>query len=109
MAQKKNGIKKLKEKNVAQKAQSPYPAQLKVFMDSGTKTFTTLMKAAPILKYMGINVEEDNRERLQQVMMQNSWIMVTGWRGRQREPCITEADLGALMDYLCNGKATTVK
>lgn len=48
-------IKKLKE-NV--KAQSPYPAQQKVFLDSGIKTFATLMEAAPMLKDMGIHVEE---------------------------------------------------
>lgn len=34
-------IKKLKEKNM--KAESPYPAQLKMFPESGTKTFTKLL------------------------------------------------------------------
>lgn len=63
-------IKKLKEKDV--KAQSPYPAQLKVFLDSGTRTFSTLMEAAPMLKDMGIDVEEDGAERLKRVMRQGS-------------------------------------
>ncbi len=62
-------IKELKKKNV--KAQSSYPAQLKVFLDSGTKTFSTLMEAAPMLKDMGINVEEERVERLQRVMTQS--------------------------------------
>lgn len=39
--------------------QSPYRAQLKVFLDTGTKTFVTLIEAAPMLKDMGINVEKD--------------------------------------------------
>lgn len=80
------------------KAQSPYPAQLKVFLESGTKTFTTLTEAAPMLKDMGIDVEEDETERLQRVMMQSSWTTVTGQRERRRrEPHITEADLQALI------------
>lgn len=89
-------IKKLKEKNV--KAQSPYPAQLKVFFNSGVKTFSTLMEAAPMLKDMGIDVEEDGRERLQKMLMQGSWTTATGQRGRQKQPHITEADLQALME-----------
>lgn len=89
-------IKKLKEKNV--KAQSPYPVQLKVFLDSGTKTFATLTEAAPTLKDMGINVDEDRMERLQRVMMQSSWTTATGQRGRRRQPHITEADVNALME-----------
>ena len=60
------------------KAQSPYPAQLKVFLDSGIKTYATLMEAAPMLKDMGISVEEDERDRLQRMMMNNSWTTVTG-------------------------------
>ncbi|KAJ4927048.1 hypothetical protein JOQ06_014788 [Pogonophryne albipinna] len=48
-------IKKLKDKNV--KAQSPYPAQLKVFLASGTKIFTTLTEDAPMLRDMGIHVK----------------------------------------------------
>lgn len=45
-------IRKLRDKVV--KAQSPYPAQLKVFLESGTKTFATLNEAAPMLQDMGI-------------------------------------------------------
>lgn len=47
-------IKKLKEKNI--KAQSPYPVQLKLFLETGTKTFNTLTEAAPVLKEMEIEV-----------------------------------------------------
>lgn len=89
-------IKKLKEKTV--KAQSPYPAQLKVFLESGTKTFTTLTEAAPKLEHMGIHVEEDEIERLQRVMTQGSWTTVTGQREKRKQPHITEADLQALIE-----------
>ncbi len=50
---------KLKEKNV--KAQSPHAAQLRVFLESGTKTFATLTEASPTLKDMGIYIEEDDQ------------------------------------------------
>lgn len=65
------------------KAQSPYPAQLKVFLESGTKTFTTLTEAAPKLKDMGIHVEEHEIERLQRVKTQGSWTTVTGQREKR--------------------------
>lgn len=88
-------IKKLKEKNI--KAQSPYPAKLKVFLEGGTKTYATLMEAAPMLKDMGIHVDEDEWEKLQRVRMQSSWTAAAGPKGRRRKPRITEADLQALM------------
>lgn len=88
-------IKKLKEKNV--KAQSPYPAQLKVFLDSGIKTFATLMWAAPMLKNMGISVEEDENDRLQRMIMKDSWTTATGQRRKKRQPHITEADFQAII------------
>ncbi|KAK1894024.1 LINE-1 retrotransposable element ORF1 protein [Dissostichus eleginoides] len=74
-------IKKLKEKNV--KANSPYPAQLKVFLASGTKTFTTLMEAAPMLRDMGIRVEEDERDGLQSLRAQSSWTTVMGQKEKR--------------------------
>lgn len=88
-------IKKLKEKNV--KAQSPYPAQLKVFLETGTKSFTTLSEAAPMLKDLGIHVEEEESEKIQRVMKQGSWATVTGRREKRMQPCITETDLRALI------------
>lgn len=45
-------IKKLREKNI--KAQSPYPAQLKVFLDTGTKVFPSLLEAQSLLKELGV-------------------------------------------------------
>ncbi|KAI4799940.1 hypothetical protein KUCAC02_016478 [Chaenocephalus aceratus] len=72
--------KKLKDKNV--KAQSIYPAQLKVFLASGTKIFTTLTEAAPMLRDMGIHVQEEERDELQRLRTQSSWTMVTRQRRR---------------------------
>ena len=52
-------IKQLKENKI--KAQSPFPAQLKIDLDSGLRTFTTLSEAATTLRKMGINVKVDER------------------------------------------------
>ncbi|KAF3844296.1 hypothetical protein F7725_007459 [Dissostichus mawsoni] len=82
-------IKKLKEKNV--KANSPYPAQLKVFLASGTKTFTTLMEAAPMLRDMGIH-------GLQSLRAQSSWTTVTGQKEKRQEPHATGIDLQFLTE-----------
>ncbi|KAI9520582.1 hypothetical protein NQZ68_015121 [Dissostichus eleginoides] len=89
-------IKKLKEKNV--KANSPYPAQLKVFLASGTKTFTTLMEAAPMLRDMGIRVEEDERDGLQSLRAQSSWTTVMGQKEKRQEPHATGIDLQFLTE-----------
>ncbi|KAK5614518.1 hypothetical protein CRENBAI_020673 [Crenichthys baileyi] len=75
---------------------SPYPAQLKVFLDTGTKTFTTVEEAAPMLKEMGIKVKEDRLERIHHMMAQTS--KVTRHRGQQRRPEITEVDLRDLLE-----------
>ncbi|KAF3844504.1 hypothetical protein F7725_007667 [Dissostichus mawsoni] len=77
-------IKKLKDKNV--KAQSPYPAQLKVFLASGTKIFTTLTEAAPMLRDMGIHVQEEERDELQRLRTQSSWTMVTRQKDKRSQP-----------------------
>lgn len=47
-------IKQLKEKNIKQ---SPFPAKLKIHLDSGVKTFTTLADASTTLEEMGIHVQ----------------------------------------------------
>lgn len=62
-------IKQLKEKKI--KAQSPFPAQLKIYLDSGMRTFTTLSEAAPTLRKMGINVKVDEREDFQRELLRD--------------------------------------
>lgn len=95
MKQVRDVIKNLKEKNV--KAQSPYPAQLKVFLVSGSKTFATLMEAAPMLEDLGIHVEEDERDKMQSMIMKDSWTTATGQRRKKWQPHITEPDLQAII------------
>lgn len=80
------------------KAQSPYPAQLKIFLESGIKTFSTLIEAAPMLTDLGISVEEDEPERLQRMRTKGIWAKVTGRREKMRQLHITEEDLRALME-----------
>lgn len=64
-------IKQLKDKNI--KAQSPFPAKLKIHLESGVKTFTTLADASPTLEEMGIHVHIDEREKLQTEFLNHSW------------------------------------
>ncbi|KAK1899283.1 LINE-1 retrotransposable element ORF1 protein [Dissostichus eleginoides] len=89
-------IKKLKDKNV--KAQSPYPAQLKVFLASGTKLFTTLTEAAPMLRDMGIHVQEEERDELQRLRTQSSWTMVTRQKEKRSQPHTTGPDPQAVTE-----------
>lgn len=63
-------IKQLKDKKV--KAQSPFPAQLKIHLETGVKIFPTLADAAPTLKEMGIHVAVDERDSLQTALLRNS-------------------------------------
>ncbi|KAK1882645.1 LINE-1 type transposase domain containing protein 1 [Dissostichus eleginoides] len=89
-------IKKLKYKNV--KAQSPYPAQLNVFLASGTKIFTTLTEAAPMLRDMGIHVQEEERDELQRLRTQSSWTMVTRQKEKRSQPHTTGPDPQAVTE-----------
>lgn len=86
-------IKKLKEKNI--KAQSPYPAQLKLFLETGTKTFNTLTEAAPVLKEMGIEVKVKQADSLWSKWTRDSWTTVRGTREKRG---LTERYLGLKMD-----------
>ena len=57
-------IKQLKEKGIQAKCR--FPAQLRVVLESGVKTFPTLVEAAPTLMELGIAVQVSERERLEQ-------------------------------------------
>lgn len=83
-------IKQLKEKSI--KAQSPFPAKLKIHLDSGVKTFATLGDAAETLKDLGIHVDRDERETLLTELLQNNWMD----RAR-RHNMMTNADLKSLL------------
>uniref|UniRef100_A0A3B3XXM6 L1 transposable element RRM domain-containing protein n=1 Tax=Poecilia mexicana TaxID=48701 RepID=A0A3B3XXM6_9TELE len=83
-------IKQLKDKNV--RAVSPFPAQLKIYLDSGIKTFATLTKAASTLEKMGIQVKIDERERYREDLLGEPWTAVSGKAG---EAMLSVADIRA--------------
>lgn len=83
-------IRQLKEKNI--KAQSPFPAKLKIHLDSGVKTFATLGDAAETLKNLGIHVERDERETLLTELLQNNWTATA-----HKHNVMTNADLKSLL------------
>lgn len=85
-------IKQLKNKNV--RAVSPFPAQLKIHLDSGVKTFATLARAASTLEKMGIHVKIDERERYREELLGGSWTTVPGKAG---EEMLRVADMRALL------------
>uniref|UniRef100_A0AAV2JN58 Uncharacterized protein n=1 Tax=Knipowitschia caucasica TaxID=637954 RepID=A0AAV2JN58_KNICA len=73
-------IKKLQECNI--KAQSPYPAQLRIFLASGTKVFPSLLVARSTLEELGVTVDIDDREALEMELAQNSWTSQPGGKRR---------------------------
>ena len=93
-------MKPLKEKNI--KAQSPFPAKLKIHLESETKTFKTLADAATTLKELGIHVQLDERE-LQAELLQNNWTEASTSNGE-----FNDADLKSILygDRLGTNKTT---
>lgn len=75
-------IKRLKEKNI--KAQSPYPAQLRIFLNTGTQTFPSLLEAQPTLKELGVEVTLEERETLEMELAQVSWSTQSNYKRRNR-------------------------
>ena len=63
--------KKLKEKNI--KAQTLYPAQLKISLESGTRVFATLLEAQPTLKDLGVDIALEDRDVLEMEMARETW------------------------------------
>lgn len=76
-------IKKLRERNI--RAQAPYPAQLRVFLDSGVKTFPSLCEAQPTLQELGVDVDVDERDLLERELLQDGWLT----QGRQGKMGLT--------------------
>lgn len=85
-------MKLLKEKNI--KAQSPFPAKLKIHLESGTKTFATLADAATTLGELGIHVQLDERETLRAELLDNNW---TEASTSNRANLMTKADLMSIV------------
>lgn len=69
-------IKQLKQKNI--KAKRFYPAQLKIFMESGEKTYSTLTDALPTLQELNVQAQVDEREQMEEELSRYRWNSVGG-------------------------------
>lgn len=83
-------IKQLKEKGV--QARCRYPAQLRINLESGIKTFPTLIEAIPTLQEIGIAIKISEREKIERELSRESW---NRWEnGRRGENgTLSDADL----------------
>uniref|UniRef100_A0A3B5M1A6 L1 transposable element RRM domain-containing protein n=1 Tax=Xiphophorus couchianus TaxID=32473 RepID=A0A3B5M1A6_9TELE len=62
--------------DINMRAVSPFPVQLKIYLDSSVKTFATLARAASTLEKMGILVKIDECERFREKLLGESWTTV---------------------------------
>lgn len=84
-------IKQLKKKNI--QARCLYPAQIKIKLNSGEKTFASLTSAAALLKELGIDARCGERERIEEELKD-------GWRSqgrRKKGALLSPADLKTLL------------
>lgn len=75
--------KKLKEKNI--KAQSPYPAQLRLFLVSGVKQFPSLLEAQPKKKSLGVQIEMEDWDVLERELAREGWTTQGGWQWQKQQ------------------------
>lgn len=87
-------IKKLKEKNI--KAQSPYSAQLRVFLYTGAKVFPSLLEAQPFLKELGITADMEERDVLERQLTQDIWM--TQDNRRRKRQLLSPTEIRAIID-----------
>ncbi|KAJ7998053.1 hypothetical protein DPEC_G00218550 [Dallia pectoralis] len=64
-------VKQLKMKN--SRAKCVFPAQLRVFMEDGTKTYPTLTDAKLVLEELGVHARVGERERLETELCRGRW------------------------------------
>lgn len=86
-------IKKLKEKNI--RAQSPYPAQLRLYLDSGTKQFPSLLEAQSTLEELGVETGMEDRDILERQLVQEGWSTQGGRRKKQQ---LSTADIRSIIN-----------
>ncbi len=87
-------IKKLREKNI--KAWSPYPAQLRVCLDTGVKVFPSLLEAQPFLKELGVAAEMEERDVLERELTQDMWM--TQDNRRRKKQLLSTTEIRAIID-----------
>lgn len=83
-------IKQLKEKGV--RARCRFPAQLRIDLESGPKTFPTLIEAVPTLQEMGILVKVSEREKMDRELSRELWKTRENGR-RGGNDSLSDADL----------------
>lgn len=88
-------IKQLKEKGIQAKCR--FPAQLRVNLESGVKTFPTLVEAAPTLTELGIAVQVSERERLEWELSRETWQRQDGGRRERKDTSLSAADLRTVL------------
>lgn len=88
-------MKQLKMKNL--RAQCIYPAQIRIYLETGVKTFPTLMDAAPTLRDLGIKVRVDERDRQAREISKARWSMQGKGRRGSTTAQLSDADLQAFL------------
>lgn len=81
-------IKQLRAKGIS--AKCPYPAQLKIQLATGEKTYSTLTEAAGKLQELGIQVRTEDREQLEKEAKEDRWKQARGARRGEETPPITD-------------------
>lgn len=84
-------IKQLKKKDI--QARCLYPAKLRVKLNTGEKTFSSLSSATTLLKKLGVNLRCEERERIEEELQD-------GWRSQERgkrRALLSSADLKAIL------------
>lgn len=76
-----DAIKQLKQKNI--RAKCLYPAQLKVYMEDGEKTYSTMAEASSMLQGLGVQVRVAEREQMERELARDRWSTTGGRRGRE--------------------------
>lgn len=87
-------IRQLKKKGIT--ARSSYPAQLKICLSTGDKTFSTLVEAQPTLQELGIKMPIGDREALEEEVSKTLWQTWTGGRHRVNQASLSGTDVRAL-------------
>lgn len=85
-------IKQLKEKGV--RARCRFPAQLRIDLDSGPKTFPTLVEAIPTLHELGVFVQVSEKEKMDRELSRELWRTRENGR-RGGNDSLSDADLRA--------------
>ena len=88
-------IKQLKEREI--QAKCCFPAQLRINLESGAKTFPTLVEAVPTLKKLGIEVQVSEREKLEWELSRETWERQDGGKRERKDTSLSAVDLRTVL------------